>query len=101
MLVCFVCLETANREKNYVAQSQNFQSHAKKMADTATALAKSGVVKDRQLADELIKTAKKVGGAWLHSGWRLVYVTRVRYTYILATVTERKVDYACSVPILF
>ena len=30
------------------------------MAETATALAKSGVVKDRQLADDLISTAKKV-----------------------------------------
>ena len=51
---------TANREENYTQKVTDFQAHSKKMAETATALAKSGVVTDRQLAEDLIKTAKKV-----------------------------------------
>ena len=37
-----------------------FQKHSKSMADTASSLAKSGVVTDRKMADELIRTAGKV-----------------------------------------
>lgn len=37
-----------------------FQKHSKSMADTASALAKSGGVTDRKMADELIRTAGKV-----------------------------------------
>ena len=39
----------------------DFEHHSKKMADTASALAKSGIVTDRVLADKLIRTAGKVG----------------------------------------
>ena len=58
--------DAANREENYAAKSEIFQAHSRKMADTATALAKSGVVKDRQLADDLISTAKKVCALYVH-----------------------------------
>ena len=37
-----------------------FQKHSKSMADTAAALAKSGAVTDKRMADDLIRTAAKV-----------------------------------------
>ena len=42
-------------------KAAEFQKHSKSMADTASALAKSGGVTDRKLADALIRTAAKVG----------------------------------------
>ena len=51
---------TANREENYEQKATEFEKHSKKMAATAAALAKSGVVKDRKLADDLISTSGKV-----------------------------------------
>ena len=41
----------------------DFREHAFDMADTAVALAKSGLVTDKAHADELVRTAKKV--QWL------------------------------------
>ena len=53
--------DAQNRAENYAAKSESFQTHSKKMAETANSLARSGVVTDRQLADDLIRTSKKVG----------------------------------------
>ena len=55
-------LDTPNREEVFVKRAADFKQHAGKMSDTATALAKSGIVTDRKLADDLISTAGKVGG---------------------------------------
>lgn len=52
---------TANREETYNQKATDFQTHAKKMAETASSLAKSGVVTDRQMVDALLNTSKKVG----------------------------------------
>ena len=41
-------------------KAADFQKHSKSMADTAAALAKSGGITDRKLADDLIRTAGKV-----------------------------------------
>ncbi len=54
--------DTANREENYQKKSADFEAHSKKMAATAAALAKSGVITDRKLADALISTSRKVRG---------------------------------------
>lgn len=48
------------REENYKLCKEKFREHAFDMADTAVALAKSGSVTDREHADQLVKTAKKV-----------------------------------------
>ena len=53
--------DTPARDETYGKRVSDFQQHAKKMADTAAALAKSGVVTDRVLADDLIRTSGKVG----------------------------------------
>ena len=45
----------------YVKRAADFKQHAGKMSDTASALAKSGIITDRKLADDLISTAGKVG----------------------------------------
>ena len=63
MLLLLLLLDAQNRAENYATQSENFQAHSKKMAETATALAKSGIVTDKQLSHDLISTAKKVGRA--------------------------------------
>jgi len=55
-------VDTPNREEVFVKRAADFKQHAGKMSDTATALAKSGIVTDRKLADDLISTAGKVGG---------------------------------------
>ena len=52
--------DTPNREETYNKRATNFQHHAKQMADTAAALAKSGGVTDRKLANDLISTSAKV-----------------------------------------
>ena len=44
----------------FVKRAAEFQKHSKSMADTASALAKSGGVTDRKTADDLIRTAGKV-----------------------------------------
>lgn len=49
-----------NRAENYAAQSESFRVHSKKMAETATSLARSGVITDRTLAEDINRTAKKV-----------------------------------------
>ena len=51
---------TANREENYAKKAADFEHHSKKMADTATTLAKTGGVTDRKLANDLISTSGKV-----------------------------------------
>jgi len=56
----FSTLDTPNREEVFVKRAADFKQHAGKMSDTATALAKSGIVTDRKLADDLISTAGKV-----------------------------------------
>ncbi len=61
--------DTANREENYQKKSADFEAHSKKMAATAAALAKSGVVTDRKLADALISTSRKVRGCGLGVSW--------------------------------
>lgn len=53
-------LGTAARQETYDKRVKNFEHHANKMAETATALAKSGGVTDRELADKLISTAGKI-----------------------------------------
>lgn len=52
------------REENYKLAKEKFREHAFDMADTAVALAKSGSVTDREHADQLVKTAKKVLSEW-------------------------------------
>ena len=52
--------DAPNREENYKLRKENFREHAFDMADTAVALAKSGAVTDKEHADQLVKTAKKV-----------------------------------------
>lgn len=52
--------DTPARAEKYAKQAENFQVHSKKMADTASALAKSGVVTDKHTAEQLLRTAKKV-----------------------------------------
>ena len=49
---------TANREENYAKKAADFEHHSKRMADTASALAKTGGVTDRKLANDLISTSK-------------------------------------------
>ena len=44
----------------FVKKAAAFQKHSKSMADTASALAKSGGVTDKKMADDLIRTAGKV-----------------------------------------
>ena len=44
----------------YVKRAADFKQHAGKMSGTASALAKSGIITDRKLADDLISTAGKV-----------------------------------------
>ena len=51
---------TANREENYAKKAADFEHHSKRMADTASALAKTGGVTDRKLANDLISTSGKV-----------------------------------------
>ena len=53
-------LDTANREANYAKKVTEFEQHSKKMADTASALAKTGGVTDRKVANDLISTSGKV-----------------------------------------
>ena len=52
--------DVPDREEVFVKKAAEFQKHSKSMADTATALAKSGAVTDRKQADNLIRTAAKV-----------------------------------------
>ena len=52
--------DVPNREETFVKRAADFQAHSKSMANTAAALAKSGAVTDRKLADDLIFTATKV-----------------------------------------
>ena len=59
--ICTLFPDTANREETYGKRAVDFQQHSKKMADTASALAKTGGITDRKLADDLIATAGKVG----------------------------------------
>ena len=66
ILISTCTLGTANREENYQQKSEEFEKHSKKMAATAAALAKSGVITDRKLADDLISTSAKVRGCGLH-----------------------------------
>nr|WEL12746.1 vinculin [Halisarca dujardinii] len=54
--------DAPNREENYKQKKSDFREHAFDMADTATALAKSGLVTDKAHADELVRTSKKVTG---------------------------------------
>lgn len=56
----YSCADVPNREEVFVKRAAEFQKHSKSMADTATALAKSGAVTDRKQADDLIRTAAKV-----------------------------------------
>jgi vinculin len=53
-------VDAPNREENYKMKKADFREHAFDMADTAVALAKSGLVTDKAHADELVRTAKKV-----------------------------------------
>ena len=62
--------DTPARAEKYAKQAENFKVHSKKMADTASALARSGVVTDKHLADQLLRTAKKVRPSVI-SLWRL------------------------------
>ena len=52
--------DAPRREENYMLRKEKFREHAFDMADTAVALAKSGAVTDKEHADQLVKTAKKV-----------------------------------------
>lgn len=74
-MLYFVLPDTANRAENYAAKSEVFQAHARKMAETASSLARSGVVTDRKLADDLISTSKKVGQG---CGWGVLLRGGVR-----------------------
>ena len=53
-------LGKANRESEYDAKAADFETHSKKMVETASSLAKSGIVTDRKLADDILSTSKKV-----------------------------------------
>lgn len=53
-------LDVPDREEVFVKKAAAFQKHSKSMADTAAALAKSGAVTDKKMADDLIRTAAKV-----------------------------------------
>ena len=53
-------LDAANRDANYAKKVTEFEQHSKKMADTASALAKTGGVTDRKVANDLISTSGKV-----------------------------------------
>ncbi len=55
-----LCSGKANRQEEYDTKSTEFETHSKKMVDTASTLAKSGVVTDRKLANDILSTAKKV-----------------------------------------
>ncbi len=82
--VCIVILaETANREENYQKKSEQFETHSKKMAATAAALAKSGVVTDRKLANDLISTSAKVSGCGLQSSIYVSLVYALALSYII------------------
>ena len=52
--------DVPDREEVFVKKAAAFQKHSKSMADTAAALAKSGAVTDKKMADDLIRTAAKV-----------------------------------------
>lgn len=52
--------DAPRREENYMLRKERFREHAFDMAETAVALAKSGAVTDKEHADQLVKTAKKV-----------------------------------------
>ena len=52
--------DAPEREPNYKQARDEFKEHAFDMSDTAIALAKSGTVTDKEHADELVRTAKKV-----------------------------------------
>jgi len=51
-----------NRQADYETKASEFEAHAKKMVDTASSLAKSGIITDRKLANDILSTSKKVGG---------------------------------------
>lgn len=57
--------DVADRAEIYEEKSTDFQAHSKKMTDTANSLAKSGVITDRKLANDILSTSKKVILGWL------------------------------------
>jgi len=61
----FYSIDAPNRAENYQKRSTEFEKHSKNMAGTAAALAKSGMITDRKLADALISTSGKVNKAIL------------------------------------
>ncbi|KAL5479938.1 hypothetical protein EMCRGX_G023541 [Ephydatia muelleri] len=68
-------LNAPARAENYVKRVTDFQDHSKKMADTAVALAKSGIVTDKNLADSLLLTAGKLKAV----APQVVYAAKIVY----------------------
>lgn len=68
-------------------RKERFREHAFDMADTAVALAKSGAVTDKEHADQLVKTAKKV---FLTAGmYRLVSASKHTILYLSDSTGHR------------
>ena len=92
---------TANREENYAKKAADFEHHSKRMADTASALAKTGGVTDRKLANDLISTSGKVSMCMCSKYWVCSCVHTLVVVCIQPLIVDNESSLYMAVKVIF